>query len=132
MNKKTFYTKKAPEPKGPYSQAVICDNLLYISGQIPADPKTGDIVKGSIEKESRLVLENIKTIIEEAGGKMEDVLKTTCYLANMDDFNGFNEVYKEYFSKNPPARTAIQAGKLPLGVKIEMDVISFLFSKNNP
>ena len=129
MNKKTFYTKKAPEPKGPYSQAVICDNLVYISGQIPLDPKTGDIYKGSIEKESRLVLDNIKTIVEEAGGKMEDVLKTTCYLANMDDFNKFNEVYNEYFSKNPPARTTIQAGKLPLGVKIEMDAISFIFSK---
>jgi len=113
--KRTFYTDKAPEPKGPYSQAVICRGLLYLSGQIPVDLTSGELVRATIEEETEAVLENIKLIVEEAGAKMDNVLKVTCYLADIEDFARFNSVYA--------ARTTIQAGKLPMEVQIEMDAI---------
>lgn len=121
--KKIFYSDKAPRPKGPYSQAVVHNGLLYISGQVPIDPKTGLIIRGTIEKETDAVLNNIKIIIEEAGAGMEDVLKVTCYLANLDNFERFNNGYKKYFLQNPPARTTLQAGRLPLDVQVEIDAI---------
>ncbi len=128
--KKVFYSDKAPVPKGPYSQAVIHNGLLYISGQVPIDSETGVIVRGTIEEETEVVLKNIKTIIEDAGASMEDVLKVTCYLADMDDFGRFNNIYKEYFKDEPPARTTIQAGRLPLDVQVEIDAIVALETKN--
>jgi len=121
--KKIFYSDKAPEPKGPYSQAVIHNGLLYISGQVPINPETGIIVRGTIEDETKVVLNNIKALVESAGASMKDVLKVTCYLADIDDFRRFNDVYKEYFKDEPPARTTIQAGKLPLDVQVEIDAI---------
>ncbi len=121
--KKVFYTQKAPEPKGPYSQAVIHDGLLYISGQVPVDHVTGELIRGTIEEETEAVLNNIKIITEEAGADMDCVLKVTCYLADIHDFPRFNEVYEKYFPQYPPARTFLQAAKLPLDVQIEMDAI---------
>jgi len=126
--KEIFYTYKAPEPKGPYSQAVIHNGVMYLSGQIPLDP-AGVPVRGTIEEETAAVLENIKIIVEEAGARLEDVLKVTVYLADMEDFKRFNDVYKNYFPENPPARTSIQAGKLPLDVQIEIDAIVALPDK---
>ena len=123
MPKKIFYSDKAPKPKGPYSQAVIHNGLLYISGQIPIDPKTGAIVRGTIEEETETTLNNIKNIVEDAGAGMKDVLKVTCCLADMDDFERFNNVYREYFKDEPPARTTLQAGRLPLDISIEIDAI---------
>ncbi len=122
-NKRIFYSDKAPKPKGSYSQAVIYNGLLYISGQVPLDPETGLIIRSTIEEETEAVLNNIKIIIEEAGANMKDVLKVTCYLADMDDFNRFNNVYKEYFKQDPPARTTLQAGRLPLDVQVEIEAI---------
>ena len=116
-------TSRAPQPRGPYSQAVIHNNILYISGQGAVDPVTNELINGTIEQETIRTLESIKAIIMEAGGKLENVLKITCYLANMDDFSAFNNAYKDYFIKEPPARTTIQAGRLPAGMKIEMDAI---------
>jgi len=121
--KKTFYTEKAPKPKGPYSQAVIHNGLLYLSGQIPIDPATGQLVRGTIEEETEAVLENMRILSEEAGAELGHVIKVTCYLADMEDFARFNEVYKKYFPESPPARTTIQAGKLPLDVQVEIDAI---------
>jgi len=121
--RKIFYTDRAPKPKGPYSQAVIHNGLMYLSGQIPIDPDTGLLVRGTIEEETEAVLNNIRVLAEEAGAKLKDVVKVTCYLADMDDFARFNEVYKKHFSEDPPARTAIQAGKLPLDVQVELDAI---------
>ncbi len=121
--KKVFFTHRAPEPKGPYSQAVIHDGLLYISGQVPVDPATGELVRGTIEEETEAVLNNIKIITEEAGADMDCVLKVTCYLADIHDFPRFNVVYEKYFAQYPPARTTLQAGKLPLDVQVEMDAI---------
>jgi 2-iminobutanoate/2-iminopropanoate deaminase len=129
-NKKIFYSNKAPTPKGPYSQAIIYERLLYLSGQIPVDNKTGVIVRGSIEEETRVVLDNVRIIIEEAGASMNDVIKVTCYLADMDDFERFNKVYKEYFRDEPPARTTLQAGRLPLDVRIEIDAVVALPEKH--
>jgi 2-iminobutanoate/2-iminopropanoate deaminase len=122
-DKKIFCTKRAPEPKGPYSQAVIHNGLLYISGQVPIDPVKGELLRGTIEEETEVVLNNIKIIVEEAGAGIKDVLKVTCYLADMADFNRFNTIYKTFFQKDPPARTALQAGRLPLDVQVEVDAI---------
>jgi 2-iminobutanoate/2-iminopropanoate deaminase len=121
--KKLFYTPKAPKPKGPYSQAVIHNGLLYVSGQGPVDPETGLIKRSTIEEETKTVLNNIQIIVEEAGARMEDVLKVTCYLADMDDFARFNNVYREYFEKEPPARTTLQAGRLPMDIQVEIDAV---------
>ncbi|UCD34805.1 MAG: RidA family protein [Nitrospiraceae bacterium] len=127
--KKVFFTRRAPEPKGPYSQAVIHDSLLYLSGQIPVDPSTGELVRSTIEEETETVLNNIRIITEEAGANMDCVLRVTCYLADMLDFPRFNEVYEKYFSQYPPARTTIQAARLPLDVQVEMDAIVALPSR---
>jgi 2-iminobutanoate/2-iminopropanoate deaminase len=127
--KKIFYTDNAPKPKGPYSQAVIHNGLLYVSGQIPVDPVIGTLIHGTIEEETELVLDNLKIIAEDAGASMEDVLKVTCYLADMDDFARFNEVYRKYFPENPPARATVQAARLPLDVQIEIDAIVALPAK---
>ncbi len=123
LGKKIFFTEKAPKPKGPYSQAVVHNGLLYISGQIPVDPETGLLVRGTIEEETETALRNVKIITEEAGARMEDVLRVTCYLADLNDFERFNNVYKTYFTQNYPARTTIQAAGLPLDVQIEIDAI---------
>ncbi len=113
----------APEAKGPYSHAVKAGNLMFVSGQIPVDPANGELIQGGAADETKQVMENLKTVIEGAGGRMTEVVKTTCYLANMDDFQVFNTVYAEFFSKDPPARACIQAGKLPLGVKVEVEAV---------
>lgn len=121
--KEIFYTQKAPHPKGPYSQAVIYDGILYISGQGPFDPQTGTIIRGTIEEETRLTLNSVKAIVEEAGFSMEDVIKVTCYLADLNDFEKFNKVYAEFFPKDPPARSTLQAARLPADMKVELDAI---------
>lgn len=122
-NKKIFCSDKAPKPKGPYSQAVIHNGLLYLSGQIPIDPSSGSLVRASIEEETEIVINNIKIIVEEAGASLENIIKTTCYLADMEDFARFNRVYEKHFAKDPPARTTFQAGRLPLDVQVEIDAI---------
>lgn len=96
---------------------------MYLSGQIPIDPATSQLVRGTIEEETKAVLENIKLLSEEAGAGLGHIIKVTCYLADMEDFARFNEVYKKYFPEDPPARTTIQAAKLPLDVQIEIDAI---------
>jgi 2-iminobutanoate/2-iminopropanoate deaminase len=123
VKREVFHTSKAPQAKGPYSQAIIHNEILYVSGQGPVDAATGSIVRGSIEEEARATLNNLKSIIEEAGYTMDGVLKVTCYLSNMDDFSRFNSVYSEYFPDSPPARTTVQAGRLPMDFKVEIDAI---------
>lgn len=121
--KRIFFSDRAPRPKGPYSQAVIHNGVLYISGQIPLDHETGLVVRGTIEEETEAVLENLKIIVEDAGAHINDVLKVTCYLSDMDDFDRFNSIYRKYFPHRPPARTTVQAARLPLDVQVEMDAI---------
>ena len=120
--KKVILTSKAPQPRGPYSQAVIHDGIMYISGQGPVDPVTNKIIDGSIEQVTTRTLENIKSIIVEGGGKLENILKITCYLSDINDYSAFNHAYKNYSIKEPPARSTIET-KLPAGIKIEMDAI---------
>ena len=118
-----FHSDQAPSPRGPYSQAILHNELLYVSGQGPVEPATDSIVRGTIEEETRTTLNNLKIIIEEAGYTLEGVLKVTCYLSSMDDFDRFNKVYREYFPDAPPARSLIQAGRLPMEIKVEIDAI---------
>ena len=122
-DKKIFLTDRAPKPVGPYSQAVIHNGLMYVSGQIPLDTQTGELVRGTIEDETEAVLNNLRSIVEEAGATMEDVLRVSCYLADMEDFPRFNAVYAKYFTANPPARSTFQAARLPLDVQVEVDAI---------
>ncbi len=128
-DKKIFLTERAPKPVGPYSQAVIHKGIMYISGQIPLDPVSGELVRSTIEEETITAFNNLKAIIEEAGATMEDVLRVSCYLADMEDFPRFNAVYATYFTDNPPARSTIQAAKLPLDVQVELDAIVALPGK---
>ena len=123
MGRKVILTKNAPQPKGPYSQAILYNGILFISGQLPIDPKTDKPIRGTIEEETTRVLENIKAIVTEAGGDMNNILKMNCYLANMDDFQGFNHVYTSYFSSKSPARTTIQAARLSLDARVEIDAV---------
>ena len=124
--KKVMYTEKAPLTGAPYSQAIAYKDLLFVSGQGPIDPRTNEIVRGSIEDETRWTLDNLKAILEAAGSSMDKVLKVTVYVKNIDDFDKFNEVYGEYFKADKPARTALQAGKLPMDIKVEIDAVAYI------
>ncbi len=105
--------------------------MLFVSGQVPVDPKTEKIIYGSLEEQTRLTLENIKAILEAGGGSsLDNVLKVTVFLANMDDFSAMSEVYKEYFKGDMPARTCIQAGRLLFDIKIEIEAIAYIPNRN--
>ncbi|MFC1993564.1 RidA family protein [Chloroflexota bacterium] len=123
MNKQIIRTDKAPLPKAPYSQAIIYDNLLFVSGQGPVDPNTQEIVYGTIEEEIRLTLSDLKAIIEAAGFSMDNVLKVTVILTDIRDFAKVSEVYKEFFNVDPPARTCFEASNLPFNIKCEVEAI---------
>jgi len=120
--RKVILTPKAPQPRGPYSQAVVHDGIIYISGQGPVDPVTNKIIRGTMEQETARTLENIKILVTEAGSKLENIIKITCFLSDMNDYVVFNNTYKKYFIEKPPARSTIEA-KLPAGMKIGMDAI---------
>jgi 2-iminobutanoate/2-iminopropanoate deaminase len=124
MDKEAIWPKEGPEPKGPYSPAIMHGDLVFVSGQGPVDPKTGEIKQGDVLDEFKLAIENVRIILEEAGSSLSNVLKVTLYLADMNDFSKVNELYKDYFGPVFPSRTTIQAGKLPLGIKVEIDVIA--------
>ncbi|GBD19129.1 MAG: RidA family protein [Thermomicrobium sp.] len=117
-------TTEAPQPIGPYVQAIRVGNLVFTSGQIPLDPKTGQLVSGGIEVQTERVLENLKAVLEAAGTSLERVVRTTCFLANLDDFPAFNRVYARFFGDHPPARTTVQAARLPAGALVEIDCIA--------
>ncbi|HID93012.1 MAG TPA: deaminase, partial [bacterium (Candidatus Stahlbacteria)] len=110
------------------SQAVKVGNFIFVSGQIPIDPKTGKIVGNDIMAQTKRVLENIKAVLEAAGANLTNVVKTTVYLVDMGDFNAMNEIYATYFSEKPPARSTVEVSKLPKGSKIEVDVIAYVES----
>ena len=122
--KKIIQTKKAPGAVGPYSQATEINGTLFVSGQIPLDPKTGNLVEGGIAIQTRQVLKNLDAILSAAGYSSWDVVKCTCLLKDMDHFQEMNEVYAEYFSQDPPARAAYQVVRLPLDVLIEIEAIA--------
>ena len=123
MPKKIVFTEKAPKPVGPYSQAVICGDFVFVSGQIPINPKTSTIVTGGIETQTVQVMENLKSILESVSLTLDDVVKTSVFLSDLNDFQSFNSVYGKYFGVNPPARSTVQAG-LMSGVLLEIDAIA--------
>jgi 2-iminobutanoate/2-iminopropanoate deaminase len=124
VTKKHVSTSQAPPPIGPYSQGVIAGGLLFLSGQIPLDPATGELVTGDIEAQTERVLENLMAVLREAKLGADSVVKTTVYLMDMAEFPRMNAVYGRYFGKEPPARSTVQVAGLPRGVKVEIDVIA--------
>lgn len=123
--KNIIQTERAPTPIGPYSMGVAIGNLIFTAGQLGIDPKSGEIVAGGIQAETRQALTNIKNILEAAGSSLENVVKTTVYLRDMTDFSQMNAVYGEFFPKNYPARTAVQAAALPKNAAVEVEAIAF-------
>lgn len=121
----TVSTDRAPAAIGPYSQAKICGNFVFTSGQIPADPKTGAIAERDITGQTRQVCENIKGLLEAAGTSIDKVVKTTCFLADIADFTDFNDVYKDYFTSSP-ARSCVAVKDIPKGCLVEIEVIAEL------
>lgn len=126
MKKKVIQTDKAPKALGPYSQAIQAGNLLFLSGQIPIDPATGELVKGDIADKTRRVMENIKAVLESQGLSMEDVVKSTVFLKNINDFGRFNETYATYFRSAPPARSTVEVSRMARDADIEIEMIAMV------
>ncbi len=121
MAKKTIKTEHAPQAIGPYSQAIEAGGFIFVSGQIPIDPKTGKLIQADIKAQTRLIMENTKAILSAAGATFTSVVKTTIYLKDMAEFAAVNEVYGGYFPSEPPARATVEVSRLPKDVAIEMD-----------
>lgn len=122
--KNIIYTEKAPKPIGPYSQAILRGNTLFVSGQVAIIPSTGELDTSNIENETKQVMENIKAIVQEAGMKMSDIVKSSIFLSDMNNFGKVNEIYGKYFPSNPPARETVQVSVLPKKVNVEISVIA--------
>jgi len=122
--KKIVQTSKAPAAIGPYSQAVIMNNMLFVSGQIPVNPDSGEITGNTVAEQTKQVLINLEAILREAGFEKSEVVKTTCYLRDMGKFVEMNEVYAGFFSADPPARAAVEVSRLPKDVLIEIEAIA--------
>jgi 2-iminobutanoate/2-iminopropanoate deaminase len=122
--KQRIQTSKAPLALGPYSQAIVTDGLVFCSGQGPLDPATNELVEGDVTVQTERTMRNIEALLGEIGLDFSDVVKSTCYLADMDDFAAFNEVYASFLPEPYPARTTIQAARLPLDILVEIEVIA--------
>lgn len=123
MKVETVETEKAPKALGSYAQAKVVGNFVFTSGQIAIDPETNEVIQGFIDVQAKQVLENLKAVLEAAGSSLNNVVKVTVYLADMNDFVKMNEIYSKYF-KNKPARSTVQVARLPKDVRVEMDVIA--------
>lgn len=124
--KRIIHTNQAPSPIGPYSQAVLFGNTLYVSGQIALDPQTGELNIATLDQETEQVMQNLKAILNAAGTDFSGVLKSTIFLSDMRFFGDVNTIYGRYFSENPPARETVQVAGLPLGVNVEISVIAVI------
>ncbi len=124
MLKEIIVTEKAPAAIGPYSQAVKWGNLVFISGQIPLDPVTGETVAGDIKSQTLQVLKNLEAVLTASGSSLDKVVKTTLFIRDMNDFSLINEVYTQFFKNNPPARSTVEVARLPRDVGIEIEAIS--------
>ncbi len=122
--KKVLYTALAPEAVGPYSQAIASNGIIYTSGQIPVNPATGKVEAATIEEQTEQVMENLHIVLAQGGVAFDRVVKTTCFLADMNDFEAFNRVYAKYFPENPPARSCVEVSTLPMGIKLEIEAIA--------
>lgn len=124
--KQIISTTKAPSAIGPYNQATSFEKLVFLSGQIPLDAQTMEIIEGGVQEQTRKVMENLKAVLEESNSSFDNVLKTTCYLSDMDNFVAFNEIYAEYFgAEDAPARATVAVKTLPKNVLVEVDAIAF-------
>jgi len=119
-------TDRGPKAIGPYSQAIRANGLVFLSGQIPLDPKTQQLVEGDVAAQTERVLENLKGVVEAAGSSLQHVVKTTVFLADMNDFSAMNEVYARYFVNHPPARSTVEVSRLPKNARVEIDLIALL------
>ena len=124
MKKEIVSTKNAPAAIGPYSQAIKAADLVFISGQIPLDPASGEIAGDSIEAQTERVMKNLEAVLKAAGSDLDKVMKTTIYLTDLSDFAVVNEIYGSYFNDSPPARATVEVSGLPKGVKVEIDAIA--------
>lgn len=124
MKKRVIHTNKAPKAIGPYSQAIQAGNFLFLSGQIPIDPASGEVLRGDIREQARRVLENLKGVLESQHLGMEDVVKVTIFLKDMGNFGQLNEVYATYFPSSPPARSTVEVGRLPREAEVEIEAIA--------
>ena len=122
--KKVLYTALAPEAVGPYSQAIASNGIIFTSGQIPVNPATGKVEAATIEEQTEQVMENLHIVLAQGGVAFDRVVKTTCFLADMNDFEAFNRVYAKYFPENPPARSCVEVSTLPMGIKLEIEAIA--------
>ena len=121
--KEIIATEKGPKAIGPYSQAVKANGFIFTAGQIPFDPATGQLLEGDVARQTGRVLDNLKAIVEAAGSSLDRAVKATVYLKDMNDFAAMNEVYARYFPKEPPARSTVEAARLPRDVRVEIDLI---------
>jgi len=125
MSKTIVLTKEAPTPIGPYNQGIIAQGaFLFVAGQIPIDPRSGQVIQGDIKAQTRQVLTNLQAILSEAGLHLGNVVKTTVFLKDMNEFAGMNEVYADFFNNEPPARSTIEVARLPRDVKVEIEAIA--------
>ena len=124
MPRQTISTDKAPRPAGVYSQGVQWERLIFTAGQVGIDPATGQAAPGGVREQTRQVLQNVTAILEAAGTGLDNVVKTTCFLADINDFGAFNEVYREFFPTDPPARSTFQVGRLGAGFLVEIEAIA--------
>lgn len=122
--KERIHTSQAPRALGPYSQAIVTEDLVFCAGQGPMDPETNTLVEGDVAVQTECTLKNLGAVLEAAGLDFADVVKTTCFLRDMDDFTAFNEVYGRFFPEPYPARTTIQAARLPLDIAVEIEAIA--------
>ncbi|MGH9757702.1 MAG: RidA family protein [Candidatus Acidiferrales bacterium] len=122
--KEIISTDRGPKAIGPYSQAIRANGFIFISGQVPFDPATGQLIEGDIAQQTARVLDNLKAIVEAAGSSLDHAVKTSVFLKDMGDFAAMNEVYARYFSKNPPARSTVEVARLPRDVRVEIDLIA--------
>lgn len=126
MNKAAISTEAAPSPLGAYSQAIVAGDLVFTSGQLPIDPRTGNIVDGTIEGQTRQVLKNISAILTKAGGSIDSAVKVTVFLKDLNDLQAMDKVYGEFFAKSSTARMVFQAARLPRDVRVVMDAVAYL------
>jgi 2-iminobutanoate/2-iminopropanoate deaminase len=126
VSKEIVSTEKAPAAIGPYSQAIKANGLVFTSGVIPVDPATSKVVEGAITEQATQVLENLKTVLEAAGSSLGQAVKTTCFLADLNDFATFNAIYGAYFDADPPSRSTVQVARLPLDVLVEVECVALL------
>jgi len=126
LSKEIIQTDQAPAAIGPYSQGIKKNSMVFVSGQIPMDPSTGEIVVGDIQTQTRQVLNNVQAVLKASGATLDDVVKATVFITSMDDFPQVNEVYAEYFKNDPPARACVEVSRLPKSVQVEIEAIAIL------